>query len=58
MTGDLHTSLYVLAFLGADSGAMAEQQRWFADKPDYEYEGLALASDTDAYAGHVGEDGN
>jgi serine/threonine protein kinase/tetratricopeptide (TPR) repeat protein len=51
----LHISLYVLAFLGADSGAMAEQQQWFADKPDYENEGLALASDTEAYGGHLGK---
>src|SRR5882724_4250093 len=35
--------------------AMAEQQQWFAGKPDYENEGLALASDTEGYAGHVGK---
>ena len=34
---------------------MAEQQRWFVGKPDYENWGLALASDTEAYAGHVGK---
>jgi len=51
----LHTALYALAFLGADSAAMAEQQQWFAGKPDYENEGLALASDTEAYGGHVGK---
>jgi len=45
-------SLYALAFLGADSGAMAEQQQWFAGQPDYENWGLALASDTEAYGGH------
>jgi tetratricopeptide (TPR) repeat protein len=50
----LHTELYALAFLGADSGAMAEQQQWYAGKPDYENEGLALASDTEAYGGHLG----
>jgi tetratricopeptide (TPR) repeat protein/predicted Ser/Thr protein kinase len=49
----LHISLYVLAFLGADAEAMTEQQHWLADKPDFESEGLALASDTEAYAGHV-----
>jgi len=49
----LHNSLYALAFLGADSAAMAEQQQWFAGKPAYENFGLALASDTEAYAGHV-----
>jgi tetratricopeptide (TPR) repeat protein len=33
---------------------MAEQQQWFAGKPEYEQFGLALASDTEAYAGHMG----
>ena len=32
---------------------MAEQQQWFVGKPEYENFGLALASDTEAYAGHV-----
>jgi serine/threonine protein kinase/tetratricopeptide (TPR) repeat protein len=50
----LHSALYALAFLGADSAAMAEQQKWFAGQPDYENEGLALASDTEAFAGHLG----
>ena len=51
----LHNALYALAFLGADSAAMAEQQQWFAGKPDYENDGLALASDTEAYGGHLGK---
>jgi hypothetical protein len=34
---------------------MAEQQKWFAGQPDAEYFGLALASDTEAYAGHLGQ---
>jgi tetratricopeptide (TPR) repeat protein len=34
---------------------MAEQQQWYTDKPDYENYGLALASDTEAYAGHLGK---
>jgi eukaryotic-like serine/threonine-protein kinase len=50
---EFHINLYQLAFLGADSAAMAEEQRWFADKPDYENVGLALASDSEAYAGHL-----
>jgi serine/threonine protein kinase/Tfp pilus assembly protein PilF len=50
-----HNALYALAFLGADSSAMAEQQQWFAGKPDYENYGLALASDTEAYVGHLGK---
>ena len=49
----LHNALYAIAFLGADSAAMAEQQKWFADKLDSESWGLALASDSDAYAGHL-----
>jgi serine/threonine protein kinase/tetratricopeptide (TPR) repeat protein len=50
-----HDALYALAFLGADSQAMAEQQQWFASKPDTENYGLSLASDTEAYAGHLGK---
>ena len=48
-----HTNLYALAFLGADSSAMAEQQQWFVGKPDYENFGLVLASDTEACGGHL-----
>jgi eukaryotic-like serine/threonine-protein kinase len=51
----LHSSLYALAFLGADSGATAEQQQWFAGRPEFEDAGLALASDTEAYGGHLGK---
>jgi len=50
-----HDALYALAFLGADAAAMAEQQQWFASKPEAENYGLALASDTQAYAGHLGK---
>jgi tetratricopeptide (TPR) repeat protein len=50
-----HNILYALAFLGSDSAAMAEQQQWYAGKPDYENFGLALASDTEAYGGHLGK---
>jgi tetratricopeptide (TPR) repeat protein len=32
---------------------MAEQQQWFGSTPEYENVGLALASDTEAYAGHL-----
>jgi eukaryotic-like serine/threonine-protein kinase len=45
-------ALYAVAFLRADASGMAEQQRWFAGKPE-ENEGLSLASDTEAYAGHL-----
>ncbi|MFZ0200104.1 MAG: protein kinase [Candidatus Sulfotelmatobacter sp.] len=51
----LHNALYALAFVGLDSAAMAEQQQWFAGKPDYENFGLSLASDTEAYEGHQGK---
>jgi tetratricopeptide (TPR) repeat protein len=51
----LRNALYALAFLGADSAATAEQQQWFAGKPEYENYGLSLASDTEAYAGHLGK---
>ena len=50
----LHNALYGLAFVGSDSAAMAEQQQWFAGKPEEKF-GLALASDTEAYAGDVGK---
>jgi eukaryotic-like serine/threonine-protein kinase len=48
----LHNALYALAFLGADSAAMAEQQEWYTGKPEENY-GLSLASDTEAYGGHL-----
>jgi len=48
-----HDALYALAFLAADSPAMAEQQQWFASKPEAENYGLSLASDTEAYVGHL-----
>jgi eukaryotic-like serine/threonine-protein kinase len=48
----LHNVLYALAFLIPDFPAMAEQQRWFAGKPEVD-QGLALASETEAYRGHL-----
>jgi serine/threonine protein kinase/tetratricopeptide (TPR) repeat protein len=50
-----HSAFYALAFFGADSAKMAEQQQWFAGQPEYENVGLALASDTEAYGGHPGK---
>ena len=47
--------LYALSFLAVDSAAMAEQQRWYVGRPAYEAVGLALASDTEAYGGHLGK---
>jgi len=52
---DLHNDQYALAFVRADSAAMAEQERWFASQPEFESQGLALASDTEAYTGHLGK---
>ena len=48
----LRNDLYALGFLGADFPAMEEQQHWFTGKPEENY-GLSLASDTEAYAGHL-----
>jgi len=50
----LRNALYALAFLGSDSAAMAEQQQGYAGKPEENF-GLALASDTEAYGGHLGK---
>jgi len=48
----LHNARYALAFLSGNSGAMAEEQRWFTGKPE-ENAGLALESDTQAFVGHL-----
>jgi len=49
----LRSDLYALAFLSSDARSMAEQLQWFAANPDYENVGLMLASDSEAYAGHI-----
>jgi serine/threonine protein kinase/Flp pilus assembly protein TadD len=51
----LHIDLYALAFLASDAMSMDEQVQWFASNPAYENTGLGLASDTEAYAGHLGK---
>ena len=51
----LHNAFYALAFLGTDTTAMAEQQKWFEGQHNYENIGLSLASDTEAYGGHLGK---
>ena len=48
----IHDALYALAFIGDDPSAMTEQQQRFAGKPE-ENIGFLLASDTEAYAGHL-----
>ncbi len=47
-----HNAIYELGFLQADSSAMAAQQQWFTGKRE-ENIGISLASDTEAYAGHL-----
>jgi tetratricopeptide (TPR) repeat protein len=47
-----HSLLYSLAFVGSDSAAMVEEQQWFSGKPE-ENLGLGLASDSQAYGGHL-----
>src|ERR1700676_1340141 len=49
----LQDARYGLAFLKADSAAMVEEERRITDQPAYENLGLSLASDTEAYAGHL-----
>ncbi len=51
----IHNDLYALAFFGAHSAAMAEQQQWLAGQPEAENFGLALSADTEAYHGRVGK---
>ncbi len=48
----LRQTLYASAFIAGDSSSMAEQQRWFAGKPE-ENNGLSLESDSEAYVGHL-----
>jgi eukaryotic-like serine/threonine-protein kinase len=50
----LRGALYALAFIQGDASATAEQQQWFAGRPE-ENVGLSLASDTEAYVGHLGQ---
>jgi tetratricopeptide (TPR) repeat protein len=47
-----HAELYALAFLKPDAPDVAEQQKWFVGRPE-ENSGLSLASDTEAYGGHL-----
>ena len=49
----LHTQLYAMAFLANDASAMAQQQQWFTAHQGVENFGLSLASDTEAYRGHL-----
>jgi eukaryotic-like serine/threonine-protein kinase len=48
---EFHIFLYALAFVDRNLTAMAEQQQWFASES--QPVGLSLASDTEAYGGHL-----
>ena len=50
---DIHINLYQMAFVENDSAAMAEEQKWFAGKSDYESSVLSVASDIEVYGGRV-----
>jgi len=50
---DIHITLYQMAFVENDSAAMAEEQKWFAGKSDYESSVLSVASDIEVYGGRV-----
>jgi tetratricopeptide (TPR) repeat protein len=44
--------IYTLGFFRADSTAMAAELKWFMGGPE-ENDGLSVASDTEAYSGHL-----
>jgi serine/threonine protein kinase/tetratricopeptide (TPR) repeat protein len=48
-----HNAFYGLAFLKADTTAMAKEEHWITSQPEYENIGFSLASDTEAYAGRL-----
>ncbi len=48
----LHINMYAMGFIRGDPPNMSEQQEWFAGKPEENY-GFSLASDTEAYSGHL-----
>jgi eukaryotic-like serine/threonine-protein kinase len=48
-----HMAVYALAFLEGDAAKMAGEEQWFAGNSQHERLGLALASDTEAYAGRL-----
>jgi eukaryotic-like serine/threonine-protein kinase len=50
-----HNALYAVAFLTTNSPELAEQEQWYVSQSDVANFGLSLASDTEAYAGHLGK---
>ena len=51
----MHSTSYGLAFLTNDSVAMEQNQSWLVSKPEFQNFGLAGASDTQAYGGHLNQ---
>ncbi len=49
----LHDALYAVAFIRTNLESMNQQQKWLTGNPEFENVGLSLASDTEAYAGHL-----
>jgi eukaryotic-like serine/threonine-protein kinase len=49
-----HQVRYAMAFLDGNSAVMADQLQWFSGRPE-ENLGIALAADTEAYAGRLGQ---
>ena len=49
-----HDLLYAMSFFASDAASMTEQQKWFSGRPEENIE-LSLASDTEAYSGHLGK---
>ena len=49
----MHYTSYAIAFFDQNDAAMAEQQQWIADHPEFLTFGLALATDTEAYYGRL-----
>jgi serine/threonine protein kinase len=47
-----HNALYALSFLASDFRTMEVQRQWFTETPEENF-GLSLASDSEAYAGHL-----
>jgi serine/threonine protein kinase/tetratricopeptide (TPR) repeat protein len=52
-TDGIHTMLYALALATGDSNGLHDQSAWFASQPEYQAEGMALDSGSEAYAGRL-----
>ena len=47
-----HNALYAMSFLVSDTRAVEAQRQWLMETPEENF-GLSLASDTEAYTGHL-----